>query len=184
MSGVKRLYVNGSLGIDANESSSRFTCEFNQTLQNVKNINIGNLLINFLPTNPSIPDTENTLIMNIGGTGMALRMFRYFHGICQLNNNLEEKVTIFDEPLCLTEIPQMLHKYYETTQYPTKAKCLIKIDKINRNFNNTEKAEAEKFDEVFIDDVVQIPTTYPLAAYGKIYINRWIWNSKRDSYNR
>lgn len=132
--------------------------------------------------NTKISSLEN-FIMDLPGVGWAYRMYRYFTGNGSLSNDIEEEeITVFNQPMSLSEVPAMLHKYHNTKENTHMCGRLQTIDKINRNFNKAEREEAEKFDEMVIDDVVQIPDTYPLAAYYKIYIRSWRWSGSTYSW--
>ena len=82
-------------------------------------------------------------IMNLSDGSWTLRMYKYFTGNGSLIDNLDkDEITIFDEPMSLADVPKMLHKYYNTDEDQRIAGKLQTIDKINRNFNNSEREEA------------------------------------------
>jgi hypothetical protein len=112
-------------------------------------------------------------LVSMGDYNLVARLYEYYTNGKPLNDRqTQQKIVYFDEPVSLTKIPDILMKEYGYTEYTQ----LGSISQINRNFNNTERAEAEKCQKVVLEDVMQIDDkymTYPLAAWNKIYVNSW-----------
>ena len=79
----------------------------------------------------------------------------------------EENRMVFVNPLCLEEIEKVLYFFGKGDW-----KSFTCIDKINKYYMK-EKEKADKFDDLVVDNVKEIPQNYPLCAFSKIFIKNW-----------
>ena len=114
-------------------------------------------------------ETEvDNIFRGMFGYDVVLKFYKYFNKEGPLEENEEDKTIYFEEPKKLTDICLMMEEYKDSIPYNHQI-----LQAVNRKFNNREKRESQRFSEVVIDDIAELPSGYPIYAFDKVLIKKW-----------